>query len=92
MTGEDKLLIARISMAYLHILLSFRLPSLSLSHLADQGISPDEIKSELGELVPFLVEPRSTVRHDTARQAWTSVWEFIGESPVRRLAEGSGPG
>ena len=75
------------SLAYLHTLLSFRLPSLATAHLADQDISLEEVKKEMGILTPFLVEPKSTVRHESIRDAWGDVWEKIGKdlvSPISR--------
>ncbi|GFZ47135.1 hypothetical protein JCM24511_04878 [Saitozyma sp. JCM 24511] len=67
-----------ICLAYVHTLLSFRLPSLSRAHLDSQAVSGDEVKEELGHVVPFLLEPRSTVRYESARDAWAAVWEAIG--------------
>ncbi len=74
---------ARFSLAYVHTLLSLRLPSLALSSLNEQGTSVNQVKTELGELVPFLVEAKSSVRYESARDAWASVWENIGKTLVR---------
>ena len=71
------------SIAYLHTLLSLRLPSLSPTHLASQNLSAVDVQSEFGQLVPFVVESKSTVRFETARDAWASVWEAIGREAVR---------
>ncbi|EAL19975.1 hypothetical protein CNBF3020 [Cryptococcus deneoformans B-3501A] len=67
-----------IGIAYIHTLLSFRLPSLSPTHLASQDLETLDIKTCLGELVPFLFDPKSTVRYESIGSAWGAVWEFIG--------------
>lgn len=67
------------SLAYLHVLLSFRLPSLSPEHLTSQQVSPQEVKQEVAHLVPFLVDQKSTVRHLSARDAWSAVWDAIAQ-------------
>lgn len=72
------------SAAYLHTLLSFRLPSLDNHYLKNSGIEATEIKTELSRLVPFLVGQKSTIRYTTTREAYSSVWERIGEGQVRR--------
>ncbi|KIR99920.1 hypothetical protein L804_02556 [Cryptococcus deuterogattii 2001/935-1] len=67
-----------IGIAYVHTLLSFRLPSLSPTHLTSQDLETLDIKTSLGELVPFLVVPKSTVRYESIGSAWGNVWEAIG--------------
>lgn len=67
-----------IGIAYIHALLSFRLPSLSSTHLASQDLETLDIRTCLGELVPFLVDPKSTVRYESIGSAWGNVWESIG--------------
>jgi len=71
------------SVAYLHILLSFRLPSLDNHYLKDSGIEATEIKTELSRIVPFLVDQKSTIRYTTTREAYSSIWERIGDGEVR---------
>jgi hypothetical protein len=71
------------SVAYLHTLLSFRLPSLEDHYLRDSGVEVAEIKTELSRLVPFLVDQKSTIRYTTPREAYSSIWERIGEGQVR---------
>lgn len=70
------------SIAYVHTLLSSRLPSLSPIHLTSQDLETLEIKTSLGELVPFLVVPKSTVRYESIGSAWGNVWEAIGSEMV----------
>lgn len=67
------------SMAYIHTLLSLRLPSLAPEYLSYQDLDPGEVKRELGDLVPFLLDPASSVRYESARAAWGAVWEAIGQ-------------
>jgi hypothetical protein len=67
-----------VSLSYLHTLLSLRLPSMSPERLAQQDITIDEIKSEVTNLVPFLMDQKSTLRYTSAREAWSAVWETIG--------------
>ncbi|OWZ74316.1 hypothetical protein AYX14_00256 [Cryptococcus neoformans] len=67
-----------IGIAYIHALLSFRLPSLSSTHLASQDLETLDIRTCLGELVPFLADPKSTVRYESIGSAWGNVWESIG--------------
>ena len=83
MSREAILLRLTTSVAYLHTLLSFRLPSLDNHYLKDSGIDTTEIKTELSRLVPFLVDQKSTIRCTTTREAYSSVWERIGEGQVR---------
>lgn len=64
-------------MAYIHTLLSLRLPSLAPPYLSAQSIPPQEAKDELASLLPFLAD-KSTVRYASARDAWGAVWEAIG--------------
>nr|XP_031861499.1 uncharacterized protein CI109_003103 [Kwoniella shandongensis]KAA5528571.1 hypothetical protein CI109_003103 [Kwoniella shandongensis] len=66
-----------ICIAYLHTLLSFRLPSLDSSFISAQELDASELKTYIGQLVPFLVDAKSTVRHETFSSAWGSVWEVI---------------
>jgi hypothetical protein len=73
------------SVAYLHTLLSFRLPSLDGTYLKDSGVEITDIKTEIGRLVPFLVDPQSTIRYTTAREAYSSIWERIGTNEVCRF-------
>ncbi len=72
-----------ISLAYLHTLLSLRLPSLSPSHLSHQDVSAGEVKREMGSSVTFLIEPTSIIRYGSAREAWGGIWEAIGKEVVR---------
>ncbi|WVF65400.1 hypothetical protein IAT40_000127 [Kwoniella sp. CBS 6097] len=82
-----------ICITYVHTLLSFRLSSLDSKYIANtehdhahneegqddlSAVTFAEIRSFIGRLVPFLVEPRSTVRHESLGVAWGSVWEIIG--------------
>ncbi|WVO15329.1 hypothetical protein L204_102985 [Cryptococcus depauperatus] len=67
-----------IGLAYLHVLLSFRLPSLAPVYLHGQDLEPLDIITHIGQLVPFLVSAKSTVRHENFESAWTYVWEAIG--------------
>ncbi|ORY28764.1 hypothetical protein BCR39DRAFT_533731, partial [Naematelia encephala] len=67
-----------ICIAYLHALLSLRLPSLSCTYLDDQAVTPREAKEEILRLVPFLADAKSTVRYESTREAYSSVWETIG--------------
>ena len=69
-------------MAYLHTLLSFRLPSLDEIYVRDSDVAASDIKSELSRLVPFLVDQKSTIRYTTTREAYTSTWEQIGADRV----------
>jgi len=71
------------SVAYLHTLLSFRLPSLDEIYIKDSGVDITDVKSEIGRLVPFLVDPKSTIRYTTTREAYSSIWERIGADEVR---------
>lgn len=66
-----------LSLAYVHLLLSYRLPSMDPTFLGQQGVTADELKTDLAALVPFLVDPKSTVRYESVRQAWTAVWENL---------------
>ncbi|WVQ73782.1 hypothetical protein IAR50_003362 [Cryptococcus sp. DSM 104548] len=66
-----------LSMAYLHTLLSYRLPSLHPIYQRSQDVEASELKAYFGLLVPFLVDPRSTTRHESLGSAWGSVWEAI---------------
>ena len=71
------------SVAYLHTLLSSRLPSLDEEYIRDSGVQITDVKFELGRLVPFLVDPKSTIRYTTTREAYSSIWERIGTDEVR---------
>ncbi|WVW79523.1 hypothetical protein I302_101492 [Kwoniella bestiolae CBS 10118] len=66
-----------LCIAYLHTLLSFRLPSLSSSYLVEADLTSQEIKESIGKLVPFLVDPKSTVRYENPSSAWGNVWDKI---------------
>ncbi|WWC63867.1 uncharacterized protein I303_106472 [Kwoniella dejecticola CBS 10117] len=66
-----------ICIAYLHTLLSFRLPSLSLDYLHEADILPQEIKEFIGKSLPFLIDQKSTVRYENIPSAWGSVWDKI---------------
>jgi hypothetical protein len=68
--------------AYLHTLLSFRLPSLDETYLKDSEVEAAEIKAEISRLVPFLVDQKSTIRYTTTREAYSSIWERIGANQV----------
>ncbi|WWD06906.1 hypothetical protein V865_005003 [Kwoniella europaea PYCC6329] len=68
-----------ICIAYLHTLLSFRLPSLSSDHLQQANVTPQEVKEYIGKLVPFLIDPKSTVRYENPSSAWGNVWDNIVE-------------
>lgn len=74
-----------ISLAYLHTLLAFRLPSLDQYYLTDAGVGFADVKAEIGRLAPFLGDQKSTTRFTTAREAYSSVWEKIGQSDVSHL-------
>ncbi|KAI9636945.1 uncharacterized protein MKK02DRAFT_34020 [Dioszegia hungarica] len=67
-----------ISLAYIHTLLSSRLPSLSPWHRAAQGVSADDLKTDVTALIPFLADQKSTIRYTSAREAYSTVWEIIG--------------
>lgn len=73
------------SIAYLHTLLSFRLPSLDQIYLNESGIEIAEIKSEISRLVPFLVDQKSIIRYSNAREAYSSIWEGLGADQVRLI-------
>lgn len=78
-------------MAYLHTLLSFRLPSLSEDYLKQQRVETGEVREELAELAPFLKEG-SIVRYESLSAAYGSVWEAIAQvsdppPPPRYLAK-----
>jgi hypothetical protein len=73
------------SVSYLHTLLSFRLPSLDGTHLKDSGVEIADVQTEIGRLVPFLVDPKSTIRYTTTREAYSSIWERIGSDEVVRF-------
>ena len=42
----------------------------------------DELKALFSALAPFLTDPKSTVRYESVREAWTAVWDAIGGSTV----------
>lgn len=75
---EKERALADSSIAYIHTLMSLRLPSLSPEHLLQQDISPSELTKEFADLLPWLFDPTSTVRYESARSAWAAVWEAIG--------------
>ncbi|KAL1411161.1 hypothetical protein Q8F55_002111 [Vanrija albida] len=70
-----------VVLAYLHTLLSFRLPSLDSAYLAAAGVDPEDVKAEIAALVPFLTSAKSTTRYTSAQEAWGAVWEGIGGAP-----------
>lgn len=69
---------ANRSIAYIHVLLSNRLPLLSESYLSSPHFSTSELRSDFTTLIPFLSDQKSTVRYNTAREAYSAVWEVIG--------------
>lgn len=77
------------SVAYFHVLLSSRLPSLSTAQIASQQTQPDEVKTSISRLVPFVTDQRSTTRYESARQAYSAVWEAIGSSLESPPTQGS---
>ena len=79
------------SLAYLHILLSLRLPSLSQTYLSEQEVTVEEVMEEIRTFAPFLVEARSTVRYASVRQAWSSVWESVTVSTRLDVIDGQDP-
>jgi hypothetical protein len=48
------------------------------SNLASQGVSADDLKSDVSALIPFLADQKSTVRYTSSREAYSTVWESIG--------------
>lgn len=76
--------VADNSMAYVHVLMSLRLPSLDPEYLTAADVSKEEVRDELTDLLPFLAE-RSTVRYESARDAWGAVWEAMGKGEVSTL-------
>jgi hypothetical protein len=72
------------SMAYIHVLMSLRLPSLDPEHLTAADVSKEEVRDDLTDLLPFLAE-RSTVRYESTRDAWGAVWEAMGKGEVSTL-------
>ncbi|WWC91059.1 uncharacterized protein L201_006000 [Kwoniella dendrophila CBS 6074] len=75
-----------ICIAYIHILLSYRIPSLSPEYLRASDISSQEIKDNINELLPFLVNPKSTTRYENISSAWGSVWDkIIGQDQSTHL-------
>lgn len=78
-------------MAYLHTLLSFRLPSLAEEYLKQQRVQSQEVRHELVDLAPFLKEG-SVVRYESLSAAYGSVWDSIASQsdhppPPRYLAQ-----
>jgi hypothetical protein len=69
-------------LAYLHTLLSLRLPSLDNRYLKEGKLSVADVKAEIDALVPFLSDQKSTVRYGSVREAWEAVWGTIGETLV----------
>lgn len=54
--------------------------------MAQQGVETDDVKAEIGTLVPFLTAPKSTTRFESVEQAWGSVWDAMQASaPPRAL-------
>ncbi|WWC72945.1 uncharacterized protein I206_106909 [Kwoniella pini CBS 10737] len=68
-----------ICIAYLHTLLSFRLPSLSPEYIQDADVTVQEIKEYIGQLIPFLIDQKSTVRYENLSSAWGSIWDKINQ-------------
>ncbi|EIW67068.1 hypothetical protein TREMEDRAFT_34242 [Tremella mesenterica DSM 1558] len=71
-----------IAMGYVHVLLYFRLPSLAPTYLEKSSQKTKQLTSTEGEIqlkriIPFLTE-KSTIRHTSRREAWSSTWESIG--------------
>ncbi|BEI81051.1 hypothetical protein CcaverHIS002_0202110 [Cutaneotrichosporon cavernicola] len=65
-----------LCMAYVHALMSLRLPSLAPEYLTAAGVGVEEVRDELARLLLFLAE-RSTVRYESVRDAWAAVWEAM---------------
>ncbi|KAL7421017.1 Zinc finger HIT domain-containing protein 2 [Cryptotrichosporon argae] len=74
----DKLVynVLAVTLAYLHTLLSLRLPSLARQSAANS--SAHDVSAALAPLVPFLFDQKSTTRHASAREAYESTWASIG--------------
>lgn len=70
------------SIAYIHILLAFRLPSLDTFYLTDAGVDPKEVKLQLDYLLPFLKDAKSTLRYESVRDAYSSVRERLNIDQV----------
>jgi hypothetical protein len=51
----------------------------------DARVGFADVKAEIGRLAPFLLDQKSTTRYTTAREAYSSVWEKIGQSDVSHL-------
>ncbi|ORX39316.1 hypothetical protein BD324DRAFT_619238 [Kockovaella imperatae] len=71
-----------VCISYVHILLSYRITSLSPNSLAEGGVSGPEIKAEVSAFVPFLTDSKSTTRFETVRDAWSAVWDIIEQAGV----------
>ncbi|BEJ04400.1 hypothetical protein CcaverHIS641_0202170 [Cutaneotrichosporon cavernicola] len=74
-----------LCMAYVHALMSLRLPSLAPEYLTAAGVGVEEVRDELARLLLFLAE-RSTVRYESVRDAWAAVWEAMDKGEVHTLA------
>lgn len=70
------------SVGYIHVLLAFRLPSFDSFYLIDADIHPNEVKQQLDNFLPFLMNHKSTLRYDNIRDAYSSVWERLGTVDV----------
>lgn len=51
-------------------------------YLKAEDIPSADVKAEFGELLPFLSDPKSSVRYESARQSWSAIWENIGNTLV----------
>lgn len=91
MVSFPGIVIANDSVAYVHTLLSFRLPSLAEEYLKQQRVDPKEVRGELVDLAPFLKEG-SVVRYESLSAAYGSVWDSVAAQsdtppPARYLAQ-----
>lgn len=77
-------------MAYIHVCLSFRLPSLDTLYLEKEQISPSIVKADLGRLLPFLVDSKSTLRYTSVREAYSAIWEKLGDDLNNSTSSRSG--
>jgi hypothetical protein len=53
--------------------------------LADSEIEIADLKIEIARLIPFLADQKSTIRHTSAREAYSSVWERIATKDVSSI-------
>ncbi|BEJ11754.1 hypothetical protein CspHIS471_0202140 [Cutaneotrichosporon sp. HIS471] len=80
-----------LCMAYVHTLMSLRLPSLAPEYLTAAGVGVEEVRDELAHLLPFLAE-RSTVRYESVRDAWAAVWEAMDKGEPHYARHKNRPG